>query len=185
MTNSDKSWKCYFLHFLDPNCNQLECEQFDSCQCPSTSSGPNSHSPTKASYTRCDACYHRQIMEFCHERSRPPSSTSISESTVSARVPQLIRWRWRHISHWFGHSVRSRAKPETADRRLLDTGWIKGFCRWSPQEQLGPLGCPTTAAGPGRPAVITTTAFATTIPRCDASVCKCKCFLVFWQLVLC
>lgn len=157
--------------FLDINCNQLECEQFDNCQCPSASSNPSSHS-AKANYTRCSACHHRQVMELCNERSRPSSPTPISEPTVSARVPQLVRWRWRHFSHWFGHSVRPRAKPETPDGRFLDTGRITGSSRRTPEEQLGPFGCPTTAAGPGRPVRFTATAFATTIPRCNAAICK-------------
>lgn len=110
-------------------------------------------------------------MECRNERSRSSASTVISESTIPARIPQLVRWRWRTPTYWFGSSVHTRAKSEAPDGGLLDTGWLKARARWPAQKQLRAAGRPATACAPGRPH---TTASTATFSGGDAQFCKFK-----------
>jgi hypothetical protein len=154
---------CISLQFADNNYNSFNSKQStfptiefsSSCNCPS--GDHNNTSTEQTCNTFCYACYHRQVMECRNERSGSHTSSTVSESTIPARVPQLVRWRWRPHTYWFRCSVHARAKSASSNRGLLDTGWVSTRRRRSPKEQLGPLGCPTTASGPGRPASATAT----------------------------
>lgn len=131
--------------------------------------------------TFCPACAHRQAMEFGDEWSGRPASAPLSESPIPARVPQPVLWRWRPHTHWFRCSVPFRAKSQTADGGLLDTGWAEGWRRscWSSQARLGPPGCPSAALGPGRPAAASAAAVPAADPESHAFICECFHFFFF------